>query len=149
MLVDYGHNPAAFEAVADLTRHWEGRRVTAVFTSPGDRSDDLIRECGRVIARRFDRIIIREDDDRRGRRPGEIARLLCEAVHGVDDHVECSTVLDECEATRMAIDTMIDDEVVVVFYEDYQGVMRILEECGAEPTASLGELLAGAAAAGR
>ena len=69
--MDYGHSPAAFEAVADLTRHWPDRRVTAVFTAPGDRDDDLIRESGRVVARGLDRLVIKEDGDRRGRRPVE------------------------------------------------------------------------------
>jgi cyanophycin synthetase len=133
VLLDYGHNPAALEAVAGLTRHWPGRRVTAVFTAPGDRGDELIRECGRAAARCFDRLIVREDGDRRGREDGSIARLLCEAAREVDGSVECGTTLDECEATRAAIDSMTDGEVVVLFYEDYDAVLGILQECGAEP----------------
>ena len=88
--------------------------MTAVFTAPGDRDDELIRESGRTVARGFDRVLIREDKDRRGRAPGEVARLLCEAAHQVDRAVECTTVLDEAEAVRTAVDGMAEDEVVVV-----------------------------------
>lgn len=132
VVVDYGHNPAAFAAVAGLTRHWH-RRVTAVFTAPGDRDDELIRECGRTVARGFDRLIIREDADLRGRRPGEVSRLLCEAAHAEDRAVECHTILDECEATRAALDGMGGDDVAVVFYEDFDAVLEVLREHGAEP----------------
>ncbi|WP_439631423.1 cyanophycin synthetase [Gemmata sp.] len=133
VLVDYGHNPAAFAAVSDLTRLWPDRRVTAVFTVPGDRGDDLIRESGRVVARGFDRLIIKEDGDHRGRRPGEVAELLRRAAHEAPGRVECEVVLDECEAVRTALRSMLDDEIVVVFYDDFRAVSRVLDEFGAVP----------------
>ena len=147
VLVDYGHNPAAFEAIAGLARNWPDRRTTAVFTVPGDRDVELIREGGRTVARGFDRVIIREDKDRRGRGPGEVARLLCEAVHDVDRAVECTTVLDECEAVRAAVEGMADDEVVV-FYEDYDAVVDVLKRYGAEPAAGMPAPALAAAGAG-
>jgi cyanophycin synthetase len=133
VLVDYGHNPAAFEAVSDLTRNWPDRRVTAVFTVPGDREDDLICECGRVVARGFDRLIIKEDGDHRGRRPGEVAELLCRGAHEAPGRVECHTVLDECEAVRTALRSMDSNDIVVVFYDNYRAVRKVLDEFGAVP----------------
>jgi cyanophycin synthetase len=136
-LVDYGHNPAAFEAVAEFARHWRDRRVTAVFTVPGDREDELIAEAGRVVARGFDRLIIKEDGDTRGRRPGEVAELLCRGAHEAEGVVECRTVLDERDAVRAALATMADDEIVFVFYDDYRAVRGVLAEFGAAPAAGL------------
>jgi cyanophycin synthetase len=138
-LIDYGHNPGAFEAVAALTGRWRDRRVTAVVAVPGDRTDELIRECGRVVGGAFDRVILKEDGDRRGRRPGEVARLLCEAAAEVAPGVECSTVLDECEAVRAALDAMADGEVVVVFYDSHDAVMDVLRGYGAEPAVEVPE----------
>jgi cyanophycin synthetase len=148
VLVDYGHNPAAFAAVADLARGWPDRRTTAVFTVPGDRDDDLIREAGRVVAGGFDRLVIREDADRRGRRPGEVARLLCSGAHDTDPEADCTTVPDECEAVRSALRAMADDEIVFVFYEDYAAVRRVLDEFGAVPAAGLPAAAEPVAAAG-
>ena len=67
--------PATFEIRIDklvyggmgLGRH-EGKVVFVPFTVPGDRTDELILESGRVAAGGFDRLIIKEDGDRRGRR---------------------------------------------------------------------------------
>src|SRR5207237_2416630 len=83
VVVDYGHNPAALAAVGALAARWRGRRCAAVFTVPGDRNDWVVAEAGRVAARVFDRLIIREDNDTRGRRRGELAELLCRAVRQV------------------------------------------------------------------
>jgi hypothetical protein len=55
----------------------------------------------------------------------------------VDRAVECRSVLDECDAVRAALDGMADDEVVVAFYEDYDAVVGVLREYGAEPAATL------------
>ena len=137
VLVDYAHNPAAFEAVTQLTTRWRDRRVTAVFTAPGDREDGLIEESGRVVGRGFDRVIIKEDGDGRGRKRGEVAGLLERGVNDAGCDVECLTVLDEREAVRTALRTMIDDEIVVVFYDDFRAVRDVLDEFGAAPTSGL------------
>ena len=42
----------------------------------GDRRDEDMRELGRVAARHFDDVIIREDKNTRGRRRGETAGLI-------------------------------------------------------------------------
>lgn len=131
VVLDYGHNPAAFAAVSETASQWQGRRVTGVFTAPGDREDTLISEAGRAAARGFGRLIIREDGDRRGRRPGEVAELLRRAVHEVRPDAECLTILDECAALRAAVDDMTDEEVVVFFYEDFDAVRKVLQDYGA------------------
>jgi hypothetical protein len=66
-----------------------------------------------------------------------VSRLLCEAAHEADEHVECRSVLDERDAVRAALDGMADDEVVVAFYEDYAAVVGVLQEYGAVPVTTL------------
>jgi cyanophycin synthetase len=86
VILDYGHNPAAIEAMCDLTDRLEvsGRRI-CVIAAPGDRRDEDIREIGRIAAGRFDRYICRRDDQLRGRKPEEVPHLLRDALmeHGV------------------------------------------------------------------
>jgi len=68
VIVDYGHNPAALEAMQRMIANWNALRQTAVITIPGDRRDDLVAESARIVARGYDRIFIREDSNLRGRR---------------------------------------------------------------------------------
>jgi cyanophycin synthetase len=90
VLLDYGHNAGAFAAVCRAASRWRGRRVTGVIGVPGDRSDELIERAGRIAARGFERIRIKEDEDPRGRRPGEVADLLLRAVRDEAPWRECS-----------------------------------------------------------
>src|SRR5215218_6476761 len=133
VLLDYGHNPAALAAVGQMGAHWVGRRLTAVIGLPGDRADHVIEEAARVAAKAFDRVIVREDEDRRGRSLGEVPRLLCEAIARYSPCRECQTITDECAALHLAIDTMQPHEVVVMFYEDLENARRVLGDRGATP----------------
>jgi cyanophycin synthetase len=81
VILDYGHNPAATQAMCDLVDRLEvsGRRLV-VLAAPGDRRDEDIFEIGRIAAGRFARYICRRDDQLRGRRPDEVPNLLREAL---------------------------------------------------------------------
>jgi cyanophycin synthetase len=131
VLIDYGHNPAAFEAVGQMSARWLGRRVTAVIGVPGNRADWIIEEAARAAVRAFDRIIVREDADRRGRNHGEVPGLLCAAIASHAPSRPCQVVPSEREALRLAVQGMDPNEVVVVFYEDLAGVQQTLAELGA------------------
>src|SRR4051812_37929581 len=133
VLLDYGHNRAAFEAICTMTRQWQAQRVTAVIALPGDRSDDLLRQAATAAACGFDRIIIREDDDTRGRERGEVAAALRQGIKQSHPELETKVVLDEAESLRTAITEMQKGEMVVFFYDDREKAIRILEEHGARP----------------
>jgi cyanophycin synthetase len=139
VMVDYGHNPAAFDAICRMAAKWEDRRVTGIIGVPGDRDDSVIEEAGRVAARGFHRVIIKEDEDLRGRECGEVARLLCQAVSDESPVTECRIVLDEIEALRSEIEGMEDGQVVVVFYDKLAPVLELLCEVGAQPVYTIME----------
>ncbi|HZH90847.1 MAG TPA: cyanophycin synthetase [Pyrinomonadaceae bacterium] len=140
VIVDYGHNPDAFKAVAHMAALWHGRRVTAILGVPGDRDDQLIKESGRVAARGFQRIIIKEDKDLRGRRKGEVAGLLCRTINAESPERECLTVLDEVEAFSAEIGELKQGDVIVVFYDKLEPILEVLARHGAVPAASIGEI---------
>jgi cyanophycin synthetase len=119
VIVDYAHNAGAFEALAELTAQWTDRRITGVFTVPGDRLDDQIEEVGRLAARCFDRLIIREDADTRGRRPGEVAQLLYGAVRNEAPDKECRIIPDEGGALITALEEMEEREIILFVYEKH------------------------------
>lgn len=137
VMVDYGHNPNAFEAICRMASKWENRRVTGVIGVPGDRDDSLIVHAGRIAARGFHRLIIREDHDLRGRKAGAVAQLLCDAALDEAPEIDCQVVLDEHEALHHAVKTMEHGEVVVVFYEKLEPLRQVLETYAAQPVQSL------------
>jgi cyanophycin synthetase len=139
-LLDYGHNPDAFTAVCRMAATWRGRRVTGVIGVPGDRDDMVIEQAGRAAARGFERIIIKEDRDPRGRRRGEIADLLRRAVMNEAPGRDCRVALDEIAAMRIAIEEIEPGDVVVIFYEKLDPALSLLEQFGARSAQSVPRL---------
>ncbi|MGH9854056.1 MAG: hypothetical protein ACREBD_29795, partial [Blastocatellia bacterium] len=76
----------------------------------------------------------------RGRRSGEIAKLLRAAVRSEAPECECQVVLDETEALRTALSEVEADEVVVIFYEKLDPVLSVLDEFGAAPAQTVPHL---------
>jgi cyanophycin synthetase len=140
VMVDYGHNPDAFAAVCRMAARWNDRRVTGIIGVPGDRDDSVIKQAGQVAARGFHRVIIKEDDDLRGREKGAVAKLLCQAVNDESPDTECHIALDEVEALRSEIDGMQDGQVIVVFYDTLGPMMKLLESVGATPVSAISEV---------
>jgi len=136
VLLDYGHNPAAMAAVAGMLGLWRGRRVTCVFGLPGDRLDKVACDAVAAAAHAFHRIIVREDRDRRGRQPGEMANLITREVAKLCPNCDCTVIADERAAMCEALESMQADELVVVFYDDHHEVHKILAGAGATPAAA-------------
>ena len=141
VLVDYGHNPDAFAAVCKMASQWVGRRVTGVIAVPGDRNNTVVEQAAQAAAHGFQRLIIKEDKDLRGRQSGEVAALLCGAARRQKEGLDCRIILDEAEAVRTAVSTIEPEELIVVFYEKQKTVLSVLSEFGATPTGTLPPLV--------
>ncbi|HEX8745976.1 MAG TPA: cyanophycin synthetase [Pyrinomonadaceae bacterium] len=137
VLLDYGHNPAALESVCRMAMQWHGCKVTGIVGAPGDRTNELIEETGRIAARGFNRIIIKEDKDLRGRAPGEVAQLLMRAVKDEVPERDCQVVLDEQEAAEREIKRMGEGDIVVIFYDNIELIRAALEALGAVPASGI------------
>ncbi|HOL17194.1 MAG TPA: cyanophycin synthetase, partial [Bacillota bacterium] len=128
LLLDYGHNPAAMKATLHYARRLGCRRLLGVIGVPGDRNDDLIRQCGQTCAPFLDRIIIKEDCDLRGRAPGETARLLREGcINGGSRPGQIDTVLNELEAVAYGLSLLEEGDLLVVFYEHREPIAELLQ----------------------
>ncbi|MEO6330576.1 MAG: cyanophycin synthetase [Ginsengibacter sp.] len=80
-LVDFAHNPAGLELLCDFVNKFEESPRVGIISGTGDRRDNDIREIGRISAKNFDEIIIRQDKNLRGRTADEIINLLVEGIN--------------------------------------------------------------------
>ena len=118
VVIDYCHNVAGLEAIADFVRRMEADRTLAVISMPGDRSDADMAAFGELAGRTFDRVIIREDKNTRGRARGEIAGILHEAVlRGGRAEDQVMIVLDELEAAQTAVDAAGKGDLVILMVD--------------------------------
>jgi cyanophycin synthetase len=132
VMLDYGHNSAGVQEALKVCRNLGFRRLTGILGMPGDRTDEAIREVASQCAGVFDRIIIKEDADKRGRADGEVARLMYDAVVGTGfSPSEVFIIPCETEALRRTIADAEDGELITVFYEKLTPLRNLLEEIGA------------------
>ena len=117
VILDYGHNPAAVEAMCQLVGRLEvtGRRIV-VLAAPGDRRDEDIADIGRIAAGHFDRYILRRDDNLRGRQPDEVPHLLRDALLAAGVAAEQILVIpDEQMATDTALREAQPGDLLLIF----------------------------------
>jgi cyanophycin synthetase len=124
VIVDYAHNPAGLQMAGDFVQRLTepgmngpqpGRRI-AVIATPGDRRDEDMRELGRVAARIFDILIVREDANPRGRQRGEIARHVMEGITATPDSrvQSAEIVIAERSAIEAALSQARPGDVVLL-----------------------------------
>lgn len=103
VMVDYAHNTAGFEAIADMLEKVDAKPKVGIIAGVGDRRDEDTINLGRVAARMFDEIIIRQDKNLRGRTEQEIIDLMTKGIYEVDPNKKVTTIKKEPEAIDHAI----------------------------------------------
>jgi cyanophycin synthetase len=133
VVIDYAHNAAGLRAVGDFVEQmtsevrdhapagfgsWTANLRVAVVATAGDRRDEDMRELGRVAARYFDDLIIREDVNTRGRERGEVAAIVLEGVRAAQAEGaragSAEIVTDEMTAVRRALDRSRPGDLVLL-----------------------------------
>lgn len=117
VVLDYGHNPAGFKRMGEWLAAVPHRHLIGVVGVPGDRADSVIEQAGEALAPWFDRFVIKEDEDLRGRQPGEVARLLNEAIRKCAPEKLTVIRLEEPNALRLAVTMLEAEDIACMFYE--------------------------------
>ncbi|MGZ8595875.1 MAG: cyanophycin synthetase [Actinomycetota bacterium] len=148
VVIDYAHNAAGLETLGDFVERltadapagerpgeasWTANLRVAVVATAGDRRDEDMRELGRVAARYFDEVIVREDRHARGRPRGETAELIRQGVEeamsaGGARAGSVEVELDEMEAARKALDRSRPGDLVVLCVDYATDVFKELEQ---------------------
>jgi len=123
LVLDYAHNPAAVAGLMDFVHALEARRRIGVVTGPGDRRDEDLRTLGR-LASGLDHVIVKEDEDRRGRAEGAISQIIADGLRegGLPDE-RIEFIFDELAAIERAIDMLDEGDVAVALLDDVSGVL--------------------------
>lgn len=120
VIMDYGHNANGVAVIAALAARLpvNGRRLV-VMAAPGDRRDSDIIELAEAAAGQFDHYICKGDDNRRGRREGEVIELLQQGLMGKGVAAEQITAIDsEREAVEAGLKMARPGDLLVVFADN-------------------------------
>lgn len=116
VILDYAHNPAAFESLTNLVDKLDTHQRKIITVScPGDRRDEDVSDATAILATHYDHYILKADDNRRGRGDDEIPQLMKKGLmeRGVSE--EAITVIpDEQEAIQKALEMGQEKDLIVV-----------------------------------
>ncbi|MBA2746767.1 MAG: cyanophycin synthetase [Flavisolibacter sp.] len=126
VLLDYAHNPHGLKALGKFIKTMEAASRIGVITGVGDRRDEDIVALAEEAARIFDEIIIRHDNDLRGRTHEEIDRLLTEGIRKINMAIPVSYVWCECDAVEKAIKIRKPNALIVVLIENITSVTECI-----------------------
>ncbi|RFB88783.1 cyanophycin synthetase [Rhizobium leguminosarum bv. trifolii] len=121
IIVDYAHNPEGLRALGSLVDKLkaEHARCIGVIGIAGDRRDQDIVEMGTLAGRLFDRLILKEDDDPRGRPAGEAAAILMEGARRAGTPLaDMEIVLSERRAVDKALAQALPNDLIVIAADD-------------------------------
>lgn len=125
VLIDYGHNVPALQALAEvLPRLATGRKINVADAS-GNRRDEDLRAFGGTIASMYDRIFLC-DPDPRGRKKGETSALVRDGLlaNGFPES-ELTMEPDESRAFRAALAESRPGDLVVLQADDIEGAIDL------------------------
>lgn len=125
-LLDYAHNAHSYEALGGFIRNWPGAKI-GVVGGPGDRRDEDFIILGKLSATIFDRIIIKEDDDSRGRPRGQAAELISQGIRQEKPDCHYESILDETQAINTALDQAPEGGLVVILPESVSRAISLIE----------------------
>lgn len=115
VLLDYAHNTAAYESLANFVSQLKTSRKIGVVAAPGDRREIDVQNMGTRAGKVFSSLIIKEDDDQRGRKAGETAETLRQAaIEAGLAATETKIILNEVEAIDYALKNAQRDDLIVI-----------------------------------
>jgi cyanophycin synthetase len=120
VILDYGHNPAAIQAMVQLVERMKprGRKIVQI-GAPGDRRNEDYEQIAKVIAGHFDLFICDRDDDTRGRGPSEVPELMRDYLiqHGVKRE-QIQVIPEEPKALETMLGMAQPNDLLLVFGAD-------------------------------
>jgi cyanophycin synthetase len=129
-LVDYAHNPASYEALGAFVRNWTTGQRIGVVGGPGDRRDEDFVTLGKLAAEIFDYIIVKEDDDTRGRPRGSASDLITKGITQVKPNARFESIVDETQAINKGLDMAPDKSLVVILPESVSRAIKLITARG-------------------
>jgi cyanophycin synthetase len=133
VIVDFGHNPSALEALVESMRAFHGRRRTVVLSADGDRRDEVIVRQAEILAPHFDLVVLYEEQSRnRGRASGEISTLLRQGLATALRGPEIVEVVGEQTAISHALNGLEDGDILLVLVDAVDSSLALVERLVAE-----------------
>lgn len=127
VMVDYAHNAPSLQALGQYLSSLERHKV-GIVTGVGDRRDEDMINIGKVAGTIFDEIIIRVDEDTRGRNARDIVSLVNRGIRMTSKKVPVEVIPGETDAVIHAVNTAKRGSLIVVATEKVDRAIRLMQD---------------------
>jgi cyanophycin synthetase len=115
LVLDYGHNTSALEALTEALAQLSHRHRSIVYSGSGDRRDIDLRRQGQILGDAFDRVILYEDPRYlRGLREGQMTAVFREGLGAGKRVQEVQEVRSWRKAAEQALAALRPGELLVI-----------------------------------
>ena len=128
LILDYGHNAEAFNEIFAIAKSMEHSKITSIIAAPGDRMDKYIKELGYIAGKHSNSIIIREQQNLRGRKQGEVADLIKIGVLDSNYNKDIEIIYREEEAIIKAMENAKQGEIIILFTQCLNVIIPIINK---------------------
>jgi cyanophycin synthetase len=128
VMVDYAHNAGGFVELKKFVDSINAPVKTGIITAVGDRRNEDIRNIGYYAAQMFTNIIIRHDDDLRGRNCDELTALLMEGINSVNSSIPVIVVPNEQEALLTSMQNAVNGSFIFLCTEDVKKSIAFVKQ---------------------
>ncbi|MEX2347172.1 MAG: cyanophycin synthetase [Balneolaceae bacterium] len=128
VLVDYAHNAAGMSALKKFLQDSSYCCKTGIVSGIGDRRKEDNIEIGRLSAEIFDRIVIREDADLRGKAPGETTEMVKQGIEKSPYNPKVAAIPDVKQALFYAMENALPGTLITVCVENIDEAVNIMKE---------------------
>lgn len=130
VVIDYGHNAAAINALCEAFDKMPHERRLIVYTAAGDRRDEDIVRQAELIGNAFDLMILYEDACTRGREDGEVCRLMREGF-ALGKRLKPENVIEtrgEMKAIEMTLRKMVPGDLVLIQADQVEEAITFVQQ---------------------
>jgi len=127
-LVDYAHNPSGIRALRQFTDAYEAAWRIGIIAGIGDRREQDTIEVGAMAAAMFDEIIIRQDENLRGKTEEELTGYIEEGIYSKKPDIKVTKINSEQEAIKQAMKNAPKGALIVLCSDLIPDALKLLEE---------------------
>jgi cyanophycin synthetase len=128
LLLDYAHNEEGLAQVKKYAGGVQASVKVGIIGAAGDRRAEDIKALGRIAAETFDELIIKHDEDGRGRTTEQMSELILAGVVEINPAMPVQIISDETEALRYAIDHVKPGAWIFTNTDDVHRTSSFLKE---------------------
>ncbi len=127
IVIDYGHNGDALEALLEALDGFGATKRRVVISAAGDRRDQDLERLGELVGGAFDEVLLFEDVCIRGRPDGEVFRLMAKGVERGGRAKSVLKIQGEFRAIEEAFARLGKRELLLLLVDQVDEALALIE----------------------